>query len=470
MATAQQALAKLTSGQTLTAEEKALLNIKPTTTTSAAPTTSATARLDAAAAANAANAASTIAALKDLGVGGTTTTPAKQLNEMTPEELKAFQASRLADVTKTRETGGGTTPPYDAPTGTHWSFMNGKWTLYKDPTPVTSPVGGGGGGGKGAGATGGGAVDNTVTTSTLDVNPTLAITKAYMVNMGYPADLIDSSTEFLKNLIIDGMTPSNAVDILTTAKNYTTKSGKVIDSPFYAAYGTYNEGLAKPKTASELFNAVEGYKATAAKYNLSDKFKTPEFMKNLVKNNWTVADFDQAANTARLFAVTSDPKKVEAMRKLGYINNSQDLTDFYLDPTIGKEKMQQNIATVAYGTEVLRRITPENLMTFNQDFINKVGASFAQQGLSEAEATAAAVKGAQNLSETLAPTYALTGIYDRGANLKVSDVQTALEQEQLTGMPSELRKKVTQQNIAAFNAAPGISRYGISQKGPAGQF
>jgi len=41
-------------------------------------------------------------------------------------------AQRLARITKERETGGGTTPPSEAPAGTHWSFIGGQWKLYKD--------------------------------------------------------------------------------------------------------------------------------------------------------------------------------------------------------------------------------------------------------------------------------------------------------------------------------------------------
>ena len=48
-------------------------------------------------------------------------------------------AERLARITAARVTGGGTEPPYAAPAGTHWSFMNGAWKLYKDfGAPVTT--------------------------------------------------------------------------------------------------------------------------------------------------------------------------------------------------------------------------------------------------------------------------------------------------------------------------------------------
>ena len=458
-----------------------------------------TANLDKAAAANAANAATTIAALQDLGVGGQPAADARAaLNKLTSgQTLTAAEKQVLnisseptpAPFTQPMTIAGINPPPAttesdplknksvkpSAPAGYHYTWIGGtttgSWQLYKDaplPGGITPQPGGTTPPPGSTTPPPGSTTPPPGTNVALDVNPTLAITKAYMVNMGYPKDLIDSSTEFLKSLIVDGMTPTNAVDILTTAKSYTTKAGQTLNSPFYEAYGIYNEGLSTPKSASELFNAVEGYKATKIKYNLSDKFTETSVIKNLIKNNWTVADFDNAANTARLMAITSDPYQVEAMRKLGFINSSQDLTDFYIDPTIGKEKMQQNITTAAYGAEMLRRIKPENLLTFNQEFIKRAGAAAAAQGLSADQATAAAAKGMQNIADALAPTYGLSGIYERGANLSASQIQSELEQEQLTGMPSERRKRLAQQNIGAFSAAPGTSRYSTSQAGAAG--
>lgn len=334
-----------------------------------------------------------------------------------------------------------------APTGYHYTWIGGtntgSWVLYKDsvnPTNPNPPAPGGG-------------------NDTLDVNPTLAVTKAYMINMGYPADLIDSSTEFLKSLLIDGINSSNAIDILLNNKSYTTKNGKTLTSPFYEAYGVYNEGLAVPKSMSEIFNAVEGFKAVVKKYNLSPKFASKEQIAKLIKNNWDTASYDNAANTARLLAITSDPYQIEAMKRMGFINQAQDLTDFYMNADIGKEKMQQNIATAAFGAEFLRRITPENLMTFNADFLTKAGAYAASQGLDASGATSAAITAAENISQNLYPTYKLTGIYEPGSTAKPKDIQSELEQEQLTGggTASSKRAKLKAMEIGGWSGSAGMS-------------
>lgn len=57
-------------------------------------------------------------------------TPAATSVSSTPVAETA--AERLARITAARVTGNGTEPPYAAPDGTHWSFMNGAWKLYKD--------------------------------------------------------------------------------------------------------------------------------------------------------------------------------------------------------------------------------------------------------------------------------------------------------------------------------------------------
>ena len=107
------------------------------------------------------------------------TTPAvtettKPLNKMTPEELAKYQADRLAAIKNNRLTGGGTTPPYEAPAGTHWSFIGGEWKLYKD---FVAPTGGGGntgGGTEGGGDTGTGT-GTTGNIPAAPAGPTLAV-------------------------------------------------------------------------------------------------------------------------------------------------------------------------------------------------------------------------------------------------------------------------------------------------------
>ena len=158
------------------------------------------------------------------------------------------------------------------------------------------------------------------------------VLKSMLRGLGFNSAIIDSSTSFLMSLLKDGLDYDNAVAIFLNSKDYTLKDGKKVESPFYAEYSYLNEGLVRPKSASELYNAVEGYKEVAAKYNLNTKFTSKDYMKDYVKNNITVANLAERANLARLKSVNADPAYIDSLRQLGYITSAADLTDFFLDP------------------------------------------------------------------------------------------------------------------------------------------
>lgn len=99
----------------------------------------------------------------------------KPLNKMTPEELAKYQADRLAAIKNDRLTGGGTPPPYTAPAGTHWSFIGGQWTLYKDAVAPTGGGGGATGGGTGGGGDTGTGTGTSGTLPAVPTTPTLAV-------------------------------------------------------------------------------------------------------------------------------------------------------------------------------------------------------------------------------------------------------------------------------------------------------
>jgi len=68
-----------------------------------------------------------------------------------------------------------------------------------------------------------------------------------------------------------------------------------------------------------------------------------------VSNEVTVSDLEARANTARLKALESDTSYVTALQKLGFIGTAADLTDFYMDPTIGQETLEMNKRMGTFG-------------------------------------------------------------------------------------------------------------------------
>ncbi len=340
-----------------------------------------------------------------------------------------------------------------APPGFKYTWIGGtstgKWTLYPASTGrVTN-------GTNGTGGTGDTGDDATGAPST-----NVDVLKALLKGQGFSSAIIDSSASYLTALLKDNIDYDNAVEIFLNTKEYTLKNGTKITSPFYTAYGYLNEGLAVPKKASELFNAVEGYKGLQQKYGFSEKYLSPDSLKNYVKNNVTVADLDERANAARLAAVTADPAKTDAFIKLGYIASKEGLQDFFMDSKIGKEQLELNRNTGAFVAEAIRR-NRSGILTNEaglSDF-RKIAASLTEKGYSEGQIANLAATGFENISQKLQPTIALSGIYEKtpGTEATLSTIQSELAQEEFMNLASQRRKKLEEQNIRAFQGVAGTT-------------
>jgi hypothetical protein len=299
-----------------------------------------------------------------------------------------------------------------------------------------------------------GAVTAGATTTAITTN--IEVLKAMLRGMGFNSSLIDSSSSFLMALLKDGLDYDNAVAIFLNSKDYTFKDGKKIDSPFYAEYGYLNEGLVRPKPPAELYNAVEGYKEISAKYNLNSKFTSKDFLKKYVKNNKTVAMFDADANTARLRAINADPAYIDALRQLKYINESADLTDFYLDPDLGQETLEQRRGTAAFSAEAIRR-AGQGVM-FDATRFEKTAAGLVNLGLSEAQIGVQAAKGFENIAETLKPMAKLEEIYNKYKPASSGAIQQELEAEEFLGTASQRRARLKAREIAEYSGEAGTAR------------
>jgi hypothetical protein len=350
-------------------------------------------------------------------------------------------------------------PPGSAPAGFVYKFISdingGSWKLYSTGPAGGGNTGGGTGGTSGTGGTTDGTTDTGKPTTSVDV------LKAMLKGLGFTSTVIDTSATYLNSLLKDGLDYDNAVQVFLNTKDYTLKNGTKINSPFYEQYGYLNEGLTTPKTASELFNAVEGYKGLKTKYGFSDKYLSTDSLKNYVKNNVSVSELDERANAARLAAINADPAKTEALMKLGYIAQAADLQDFYMDAKIGKEQLETNRNTGAFVAEAIRRagsgLLVENIQINNY---KKIAASLTGKGYSEAQIAQLASTGFQNVAEALKPTVALSGIYERTAGdaATTSTIQSELQDEEFMNMASARRKKLAEQNIQAFKGASGTTQ------------
>ena len=309
--------------------------------------------------------------------------------------------------------------------------------------------------------------DNNGWTKTADSGPTpantnIAVLRAALLSAGIPSTVIDNSVSYLTQVLydLDGEV-DNASEVFLNLKEYTTKDGTKLTSPFYTEYGYLNEGLANPKTPSELFNFVKGAKDTIAKYGLDNKFISQESLKQYVANGVNVEDLDARANLYRLKSLQADKNYVAALVNMGYISNEQGLQDFFANPKIGKEVFTSNAATAGIATEAIKR-AGLGIKTDKARF-EALAASLIAQGYSPDQAQAKAAQSFTTIGEELNPMVKLTGIYDKAAptDANVTSIQAELEQEEFTGLASAKRKRIKGTEEASFQAQSGLSQYAL---------
>jgi len=298
---------------------------------------------------------------------------------------------------------------------------------------------------------------STLATSTTETGPTtnIDVLKAALRNLGFSSGIIDSSTSFLTSLLKEGLDYDNATEVFLNNKDYTLKNGSKIESPFYTEYGYLNEGLVVPKSANELFNAVEGYKEVVDKYSLSKKYLDKESLKQYTKNNVTAKDLAERANIATLKSVNQDPAYIEALQKLGYISTAADLKDFFMDPKIGQDQLNINRTTGAFAAEAIRRA--QSGIQFNSERFRAISRTMVEKGVGEAEASALAAQGFENIAAQLGTTTKLSGIYETNRQATIGQIQSELETEQFGGLESERRKRLKEQETRAFQGSAGTT-------------
>jgi hypothetical protein len=334
--------------------------------------------------------------------------------------------------------------------GSSSTTNTGRWVVRK------RAKGKGGGNGNGNGG-------DPIIPPTDAITTNLTVLKAMLRTLGFGNALIDSSADFLNKLLKDGLTYENAVDIFLESKEYTFKNGNKTQSPFYTAYGFFNEGLTRPKSAAELYSSVEGYKATKDKYQLNEKYISNDSIKKYLKNNVSVDELDERANAARLRSINADPVYTDALMKLGFIKTATDLTDFFLNPEIGKEALEQNRGTAAFSAEAIRRA--QQGVEFSKARFESLSAGLIGQGMTEAGITETAEKGFANIASDLKPLQGLSNVY--GSQIqkpKFKSVQEELEQEEFKGLLSQRRKETTELEKRSFQGSSGASGYALKKK------
>ena len=283
----------------------------------------------------------------------------------------------------------------------------------------------------------------------------ITVLKSLLSSLGYSKTLIDSSTQYFMSLIAEDLDYDNIVSLYTDSKDYTLKNGTKITSPFYEQYGYLNEGLTQTKSAGDLFNFVEGAKNLVKSYGISSKFAEPDSLKKYVANNVTVEKLDERIMASKLRTITADPQYVNTLRQLKYINTSEDLTDFFLDPKIGEAQLEINRKTASFATEAMRRSNAQTGISFNADSLTKNAAMLIGQGRSDAQIADIASQGYETIAQVLQPSVGLSNIFEGANAANAQTIQTELESEQFLGLESSRRKKLKELGTNIMNAKTG---------------
>lgn len=295
-----------------------------------------------------------------------------------------------------------------------------------------------------------------------------AILRAKLIGAGLPTKTVEDSVEFFRTVIKDGRfagSPNEIQDVVDQylyTKEYKPTSGASVQSPYYRDFGIYNEKLTKKMLPKDLVPTVIGYKDVASRYNLDPKFTTEGAEGSIQKylmNQVSVAELDERANMARLRALNADKKYTDTLKTLGFITDDSQLTDFFMDPNIGAEAMETRRKTASFATEAVRRANEISGIRLNTAFAAQQAARLQAAGYSEAQIEQAAATGYENIAEQLRPTEKLSGIYESGLGTAATaqQIQSELESEQFLGMASQRRKRVAEQEVAAFRGQSGLT-------------
>jgi len=295
------------------------------------------------------------------------------------------------------------------------------------------------------------------------------ILRAKFQQLQIPDEIIDSSISFIEALIEDGLSQENAIDIYYNNKDFTTKNGNTILSPFYSMFTFLREFAPKTgdaPTPLELMQFKLGVKNLVSQYKRSPLFATDDSLKKYVSNNVDLVALDQRFTEAAIKETEADPTYVQALQKMGYISGSESLGDFYLDPEIGKKQFELNKQTGLFAQQALKAASQGVL--FDAARITQLASPYAGAGTAQQ----AGSEGYATIGLQLNPLTKLEGIYNKQAvdQTKLTpEIQKQLEEEQFRGTASELRKRRIEQEQLAFQAQSGTITRNTGASGSLGR-
>jgi hypothetical protein len=371
----------------------------------------------------------------------------KPLNKMTSDELAAYQADRLAQITKNRETGNGTNPPSEAPAGMHWSFIGGQWKLYTDQVGGAASAGSGATGGAAGGASASTAAANLVAQQ----NQT-AIDEANKQNRQSAYDTLmnefskyglGSLVEGVKGLIQQNVSPSQFAIALQNTKEYQQR--------FAANQDRIKAGLRALSPAEyigledQYQNIMRTYGLPASYYSKDSMGKQAGFEKFLA-NDVSASELEDRIATAQQRVLNSNPEVLTALKQFYPDINNADILAYTLDPQNALTNIKRKVTAAEIGGAALAQGLQAQGGTAE---------SLAGQGITKAQAQ----QGYQNIAQMvprgsqLADIYGQTPYTQRTAEAEVFGTTGAAD-------AAAKRKKLVELETASFSGQSGVGALG----------
>ena len=383
--------------------------------------------------------------------------------QTTPTEPapKETAAERLARIQNERLTGNGTTPPYEAPAGTHWSYIAGEWKLYKDFGTVSSSNGNNppsnGGNGDNPPASGGNVTTYTATDGTKFTDQMAYATYQSGLNTAKTnADILKTQTrgatttaleDFKASLKMAGL-DSLADTIDGYIKNDLTAAQVKINIIGTQAYKDRFPGMdalrAKGLAVDErtYINMERGYDQTLRAYGLdTNVLATRERLGSWIANEVSPAEFENRVSIAA-DRVTKNTDVLAALQNYYGISTPTAIT-WLLDPKVGMELINKEVRAAEIGAAAQN-------------------AGFKNFGPSVAESfvNASGKEDLTTLKTDFQKAYQLAGSQSKLAQIEgenyndISAVKAVLAQDQAELMQSQKRAA---REAARFGGSSGLS-------------
>jgi hypothetical protein len=367
----------------------------------------------------------------------------KPLNKMTSDELAKYQADRLAQVTKNRVTGNGTTPPSEAPPGTHWSFINGAWKLYKDQTGLTDTSGGGGSGGGGGGSGNTGTTDNSAA-ELLKQQQQLERVSAFNI-------LKEEFSKYGLGSLVTGIQALLTSNVPASEFSLRLQETPEYQKRFAANADRIKAGLGALTPAQyvamedQYQNIMRNYGLPASYYSKDDIGTQVGFQK-LLANDVSASELEDRIATAQQRVLNTNPEVLKALKQFYPDLGNADILAYTLDPQNALTNIKRKVTAAEIGGAALAQGLQANGGTAE---------SLAGQGITKAQAQ----QGYTNVAEMVPRGSQLADIYNQGPY----NQQTAEAEVFNTAgaaAAAAKRKKLTALEQASFSGQSGVGALG----------